>query len=62
MNILYCDCAVIGAGSAGLTAGASTAGQGLKTLIIDREEHPGGVLLQCIHKLYPRILYQHLKV
>ncbi|MBR2365055.1 MAG: FAD-dependent oxidoreductase [Lentisphaeria bacterium] len=49
MNILYYDCAVIGAGAAGLCAGARTAEKGLKTIIIDRESHPGGVLLQCIH-------------
>ena len=49
MNILHYDCAVIGGGAAGLCAGAYTAEQGLKTIIIDRESHPGGVLLQCIH-------------
>lgn len=49
MNVLYFDCAVIGAGAAGLCAGAKTAKAGLSTIIIDREEYPGGVLLQCIH-------------
>lgn len=49
MNTLYYDCAVIGAGAAGLCAGAAAAGQNLKTIIIDRESLPGGVLLQCIH-------------
>ena len=35
MNILHYDCAVIGGGAAGLCAGAYTAEQGLKTIIID---------------------------
>ena len=43
------DIAVIGAGAAGLSASAVCAQAGLKTLVIDREENPGGVLLQCIH-------------
>ncbi|MBP5181964.1 MAG: NAD(P)-binding protein, partial [Lentisphaeria bacterium] len=49
MNFLRCDCAVIGAGAAGLCAGARAAKGGLATFVIDRESHPGGVLLQCIH-------------
>ena len=49
MNFLRCDCAVIGAGAAGLCAGARAAKGGLTTFVIDRESHPGGVLLQCIH-------------
>ncbi len=43
------DIAVIGAGAAGLSASAVCARAGLHTLVIDREEAPGGVLLQCIH-------------
>ncbi len=43
------DIAVIGAGAAGLSASAVCARAGLRTLVIDREETPGGVLLQCIH-------------
>ncbi|MBO7147117.1 MAG: FAD-dependent oxidoreductase [Lentisphaeria bacterium] len=43
------DIAVIGAGAAGLSAGAACASEGVRTLIIDREPLPGGVLLQCIH-------------
>jgi NADPH-dependent 2,4-dienoyl-CoA reductase/sulfur reductase-like enzyme len=43
------DIAVIGAGAAGLSASAICAQKGLHTLVIDREEAPGGVLLQCIH-------------
>lgn len=44
------DALVIGAGPAGLAAAASLREQGVeKVVIIDREEHAGGVLLQCIH-------------
>ena len=49
MKYISTDAAVIGAGAAGMSAGALCAENGLKTLIIDREEQPGGVLLQCIH-------------
>ena len=49
MNTIVTDVAVIGAGAAGMSAGALCAENGLKTLIVDREELPGGVLLQCIH-------------
>lgn len=49
MNTENTDIAVIGAGAAGLSAGAVCARAGLRTLVIDREEAPGGVLLQCIH-------------
>ncbi len=43
------DVAVIGAGAAGLSAAAVTAGAGRSTLVIDREDFPGGILRQCIH-------------
>ena len=43
------DVAVIGAGAAGLAAAAETAGAGRSTVVIDREELPGGILRQCIH-------------
>ena len=49
MRTIETDVAVIGGGAAGMSAGALCAEKGLKTLIIDREEQPGGVLLQCIH-------------
>ena len=49
MKTLETDVAVIGAGAAGMSAAALCAENGLKTLVIDREEQPGGVLLQCIH-------------
>lgn len=43
------DIAVIGAGAAGLAAAEETAAAGRSTLIIDREDHAGGILRQCIH-------------
>lgn len=43
------DIAVIGAGAAGLAAAAETASSGKSTIVIDREDHPGGILRQCIH-------------
>ena len=43
------DIAVIGAGAAGLAAGAVAAKSGASTVIIDRDVRPGGVLNQCIH-------------
>ncbi len=43
------DVAVIGAGAAGLAAAAECADHGLETVVIDREELPGGILRQCIH-------------
>ena len=46
MNFLRCDCAVIGAGAAGLCAGARAAKGGLTTFVIDREG--GKVHLGCI--------------
>lgn len=49
MKNLQYDVAVLGAGAAGLTSAANCAAAGLKTIAIDRDEAPGGVLLQCIH-------------
>lgn len=43
------DVAVIGAGAAGLAAATVTAAAGKKTIVIDREDRPGGILRQCIH-------------
>ncbi len=49
INCIYRDVAVIGAGAAGLFAGAETAAANLSTMIIDREKFTGGILNQCIH-------------
>ncbi len=47
-DITY-DVAVIGAGAAGMSSSSVTAKAGLKTIVIEREQYPGGILLQCIH-------------
>lgn len=49
IHLQSCDIAVIGAGAAGLAAAAETAAAGRSTIVIDREELPGGILRQCIH-------------
>lgn len=43
------DAVVIGAGAAGMGAATVIAGKGNRVALLDREEHPGGILLQCIH-------------
>ncbi|TET48282.1 MAG: FAD-dependent oxidoreductase, partial [Actinomycetota bacterium] len=44
------DVIIIGAGPAGLAAALGARDSGAESiLIIDREEHPGGILQQCIH-------------
>ena len=44
------DVLIIGAGSAGLSAAASLKQNGVgDILVVDREEQPGGILMQCIH-------------
>ncbi len=49
MNRKDTELAIIGAGAAGLSAAAVTAAAGCHTLVIDREDFPGGILRQCIH-------------
>ncbi|MDD4818410.1 MAG: FAD-dependent oxidoreductase [Victivallaceae bacterium] len=49
MKTLEYDVAVIGAGAAGLATAKVTSAAGYRTLVIDREDFSGGVLLQCIH-------------
>ncbi len=46
---LQYDVVIIGAGAAGLATAEVTAAAGCSTLVVDREEYAGGVLLQCIH-------------
>ena len=36
------DCIVVGAGNGGLTAAANTASAGLKTLLLEKHNIPGG--------------------
>ncbi|THB64469.1 MAG: FAD-dependent oxidoreductase, partial [Spirochaetaceae bacterium] len=43
------DAMVIGAGAAGMSAATELARAGYKTAIIERDNIPGGILLQCIH-------------
>ena len=49
MKSLYYDAIVIGAGAAGMAAALQLNKEGFKTAIVDREEHTGGILMQCIH-------------
>ena len=45
----FYDVAVIGAGPAGLAAALAADEHNAKTLLIEREAKPGGILKQCIH-------------
>ena len=49
MKDISCDVLILGGGAAGLCAGSITAKNNRSTIIIDREEQPGGILRQCIH-------------
>ncbi len=49
MTVYRTDVLVIGGGAAGLAAATSAANAGQETLLIEREDGPGGVLEQCIH-------------
>lgn len=43
------DAVVIGAGAAGMAAALRIAAENHRVALIDREDHLGGILLQCIH-------------
>lgn len=43
------DIAVIGGGPAGMAAALKARQEGAKVLLLDREDHLGGILKQCIH-------------
>ncbi|MCX8065821.1 MAG: NAD(P)/FAD-dependent oxidoreductase [Candidatus Hydrogenedentes bacterium] len=43
------DVAIIGAGAAGMASALEIASTGARVVVIDREPHLGGILLQCIH-------------
>lgn len=52
------DLAVIGAGPAGLAAGAMAKRLGIKDVVVfDRDERPGGILPQCIHPGFGLLRY-----
>lgn len=43
------DAIVVGCGAAGMAAATELQNRGFDTAVIEREEQPGGILLQCIH-------------
>ena len=49
MKQLNKDAVVIGGGAAGMTAAARLAEKGFSSVIVEREEGLGGILMQCIH-------------
>jgi NADPH-dependent 2,4-dienoyl-CoA reductase/sulfur reductase-like enzyme len=49
MKELQYDAVVIGAGAAGMAAALELEAEGFTCAIIEREDHLGGILMQCIH-------------
>jgi NADPH-dependent 2,4-dienoyl-CoA reductase/sulfur reductase-like enzyme len=49
MKELQYDAAVIGAGATGMAAALELDRAGFSVALIDREDHLGGILMQCIH-------------
>ncbi|MDR2101763.1 MAG: FAD-dependent oxidoreductase [Treponema sp.] len=49
MKELVFDAAVIGGGAAGMAAALELEGAGFSVALIEREDHLGGILMQCIH-------------
>jgi NADPH-dependent 2,4-dienoyl-CoA reductase/sulfur reductase-like enzyme len=49
MKELNFDAVVIGGGAAGMAAALELDDAGFSTALIDREDHLGGILMQCIH-------------
>ena len=52
MKIKEVDVAVVGAGSAGLSAAYQAASAGAKVLVLDENHRPGGQLFKQIHKFF----------
>jgi NADPH-dependent 2,4-dienoyl-CoA reductase/sulfur reductase-like enzyme len=49
MKELRCDAVVVGAGAAGMAAALEIVSAGFSCVLVDREDHLGGILMQCIH-------------
>lgn len=49
MNQLSYDVAIIGTGAAGMAAALAISKRGFSSVLLDREDYMGGILLQCIH-------------
>ncbi|HRU39822.1 MAG TPA: FAD-dependent oxidoreductase, partial [Candidatus Goldiibacteriota bacterium] len=52
------DVVVIGAGPAGLAAAIEAKKNGASVLVIERNDEPGGILLQCIHNGFGSVLFK----
>ena len=52
MKQIVTDVAVVGAGSAGLSAAFQAASRGAKVLVLDENHRPGGQLFKQIHKFF----------
>lgn len=52
MKVKHYDLIVIGAGPAGLSAAIEGSSKGMKTVIFDENERPGGQLFKQIHKFF----------
>ena len=54
-QVQYVDVLVIGAGPAGMAAAIAAREAGVDNLLVlEREEHMGGILRQCIHNGFGR--------
>ncbi len=49
MKELRLDALVVGAGAAGMAAVLELEGAGFSCALVDREDHLGGILMQCVH-------------